>query len=227
MPRPPRIGICVYCGTRGVVTSDHVPPKCLFPPVTRVNLITVDACSVCHDEFKLDDEYFRVTLAIRDDLPDGPEAQFLREQTKKTLRNPAAYGFGAAIRAATSKVERHSAGGIYLGKVTALKVDAVRVTRTAERIVRGLYGKFFRSPLPATYDVTVSLIDLQRDDTALRSPEVEDLFNILKEHGKHQSFGKVFDVWYVKTVDDPDSSFWLVRVHRAFGFFGYTMPSDT
>lgn len=121
MPRKPRTGICVYCGTQGHVTSDHVPPKCLFPPDARVNLVTVNACTACHDSYRLDDEYFRVTLSIRDDLPDGPAAQFLRDQTRKTLRNPAATAFRDAIRAATLSAPKHSPSGVYVGHATALR----------------------------------------------------------------------------------------------------------
>jgi hypothetical protein len=226
MPRKPRVGVCVYCGDRGPVTSDHVPPKCLFPPNTRVNLITVDACSVCHDSYKLDDEYFRVTLSIRDDLPDGPEAQFLRDQTRKTLRNPAAQAFRTAIGAATLMVPRHSQAGVYLGKSPALQVDASRVIRTAQRIVRGLYGKFFGSPLPRTYQLSVNLLDLQRDMSAIQTPEIRELLILLGQHGKHRAFGQVLDVWYAKTDDDAHSSLWVVRLHGAFGFLGFTVPSD-
>jgi hypothetical protein len=227
MPRKPRIGVCVYCGTPGSVTRDHVPPICLFPPDTRVNLITVDACNVCHDSYKLDDEYFRVTLSIRDDLADGSEAQYLRDQTSKTLRNPAAKAFRAAIRASTLTVKRHSTNGNYIGEATALRVDASRITRTAERMVRGMYGKFFGSPLPQTYELTVNLLDLQRDMSALQTPEMQELLTHLGQHGHHRVFGKVLDVWYAKTVDDAHSSVWVIRLHDTFGFLGFTVPRDT
>jgi hypothetical protein len=226
MPRKPRTGICVYCGTHGQVTRDHVPPKCLFPPDSRVNLITVDACPVCHDTYKLDDEYFRVTLSIRDDLPEGPDAQFIRDQTRKTLRDPAAQAIRDAIRAATVRVPRSGLSGTYMGDATALRIDASRVMGTAERIVRGLYGKLFGHPLPQTYDLTVSLLDLQRDMSALKSPEVQELLMLLGEHGKHLAFGQVLDVWYAKTDDDAHSSLWVVRLHGAFGFLGFTVPRE-
>jgi len=226
MPRKPRTGICVYCGTLGKVTSDHVPPKCLFPPETRVNLITVDACTTCHDSYKLDDEYFRVTLSIRDDLPEGPDAKFIRDQTRKTLRDPAAQAFRDAIRASTRRIPRHTPSGIYIGHATALRIDASRVTRTAERIVRGLYSKLFGTPLPQNYDLQVSLIDLQRDMSALRNPEVQELLVLLGEHGKHRAFGQVLDVWCANTDDDSHASLWVVRMHGAFGFLGYTLPRE-
>ncbi len=227
MPRKPRVGVCVYCGNAGRVTNDHVPPTCLFPLDSRVNLITVKACDVCHNSFKLDDEYFRVVLSIRDDLPDGPDAQFLRNQTRKTMRNPDAKTFQAAIRASTHRVTRSDPNGIYVGEVTAFRVDASRITRTAQRMVRGMYGKFFGSPLPQTYELTVSLLDLQRDMSPLQTPEVQEVITFLHQHGHHRAFGKVLDVWYAKTIDDANSSVWVIRLHGAFGFFGFTVPRDT
>lgn len=226
MPRKQHSGHCVYCGVHGLVTSDHVPPKCLFPPNARLNLITVNACVTCHAGFKLDDEYFRVALSIRADLPEGPEAVFLREQTKRTLRNPAARGFQAAIRAATTRISVHSDTGLYLGEATAIKLNPVRITKTAQRIVRGLYAKYFQRPLPDTHEVTVSILDFQRDNTVLESPETKEVLGLLGEYGTHRSFGATLDLWFLKGGDDLEFSVWWVNLHGAFGFLGFTVPSD-
>lgn len=224
MARIPRTGICVYCGAHGIVTSDHVPPKCLFPPETRVNLITVYACPTCHDSYKLDDEYFRVILSVRDDLPDGPEAQFLRDKTRKTLNKTGAFAFRKAIEKSIIKIDRHSSDGI--SKITALKIEPLRIKRTANRIVRGLYGNFFGLPLPKSHELSVSLFDFQRDMSALNSPEVQELLGFLYHHGNNRSFGKVLDVWYAKANDDAYSSVWFLRVHSAFGLIGFTVPGN-
>jgi hypothetical protein len=214
----------VYCANEGAVTADHVPPRCLFPPSTRLNLITVKACPACHAEFKLDDEYLRVVLSVRADLPDCPESDFLREQTQRALRAPKATGFRAAIRASLTKVAMHSSGGIYLGHAPAFRVDASRIASTAERIVKGLYASYFKRVLPSTHEVSVSLIDLQRDASAIQNPEVQELFSLLGKNGTHRAFGRILQVWYAKTDDDQDSSFWLVRLHGAFVFLGFTLP---
>lgn len=224
MVRSSRAGTCVYCGAYGIVTSDHVPPKCLFPPETRVNLITVHACQTCHESYKLDDEYFRVILSFRDDLPDGPEAQFLRDQTQKTLNKPAALAFRYAIERSIIKIDRQSPDGI--SQVAALKIDPLRIKRTANRIVRGLYGNFFGLPLPKSYELSVSLFDFQKDMSALNSAEVQELLGLLYQHGNNLSFGKVFDIWYAKTDDDAYSSLWFLRVHGAFGLIGFTVPDN-
>ena len=37
---------CVYCGSTGPLTDDHVPPKVIFTEPRSSNLITVPACAI-------------------------------------------------------------------------------------------------------------------------------------------------------------------------------------
>jgi hypothetical protein len=208
------------------VTSDHVPPKCLFPPETRVNLVTVEACAPCHESFKLDDEYFLVALSVRADLPDSPGTEFLRAKTKRTLRNPSAKHFSAAIRKATTQIPIHSEGGIYLGEATALKLQPRRIIATAERIIKGLYAEHFARVLPSSHEVIIELLDLQKDNSALQRPEIKELLVSLGEHGTHQRFGNILELWFAGINDDADSSYWFVQLHGAFGFLAFTLPRD-
>lgn len=226
MPRKQRIGVCVYCRCLTSITSDHVPPKCLFPPHERVNLTTVNACPSCHDTFKLDDEYFRVTLAIRDDLPPNPASQFLRDQTRKTLRDIKSNGLRTLIGRAAVKVPVRSDAGELIGERIGLVVDTERIERTANRIIRGLYSKYFNFPLPSTHDVQVHLLDMQPDASALESPEMQDVLAALKVSGKNLQFGNVMNISFARTYDDVHSSVWWVRLHGAFHFFGLTTPRD-
>ena len=226
MPRKQRIGTCVYCAEAGPVTSDHVPPKCLFPPDVRVNLMTVAACTSCHDSFKLDDEYFRLVLAIRRDLPDVPSSSFLREQTMRSLRNPEAVGLRASVRAATSRRSVQSKEGIYLGQVLALKVDAARIIRTADRIIRGMFAKLNGMVLPTSHEAAAVLLDLQKNDSALLHPDFQEALTFLGSNGTHKVYGNVLDVWAARVEDDEYSSMWFVRLHGAFAFIGYTYPKD-
>ena len=226
MPRRTRTGQCVYCAARGVVTSDHVPPKAFFPPKRRVNLLTVNACPTCHDGFKLDDEYFRVAISIRDDLPHGPDAQFLRDQTKKTLRDPAASRFRASILRATTRVPTHTPAGLYLGHRVGLVVDGERLQRSARRIIKALFAKRFNRVVPQTHQVDVSLFDLQRDQSAILHPDVQEILGILYANGSHSNIGEVFEYWYGATDDELDTSVWFCRLHTAFEFVGWTTPRD-
>jgi len=226
MPRKARVGECVYCGAVGEVTRDHVPPKCLFPPSDRVNLVTVRACYTCNAGFKLDDEYFRVLLAMRADLPEGEGAEFLRDQTNRALRHPSAKQFRDSILAATRAIPIHTQAGVYLGHTPALKLDAARIRSTADRIVRGLYSKYIGWRLPDSHAVSVNPLDFQRNNSAIESPEVRELADTIWSQGAHKSFGNTLDLRFMQAGEDPSSSLWLVRLHGVFQFLGFTLPKD-
>ncbi|MBS0587581.1 MAG: hypothetical protein JSS37_06395 [Proteobacteria bacterium] len=174
----------------------------------------------------MDDEYFRVTLAVRDDLPDVLDSRFLREQTRKMLRDPKSMGFRAAIGKATFLVPSVSKTGERIGERVGLKVDAYRVERTAKRMIRGLYSKYFQTILPVTHDVIASLLDMQRDTSAFLSTETQELLVLLREQGTHQSFGNVLEITYAKADGDEHASFWWVKLHGTFNFFGFTLPRE-
>jgi len=50
---------CYLCGSSGVLTREHVPPKSLFPRPRPSNLSTVPCCNKCNNSASKDDEYFR------------------------------------------------------------------------------------------------------------------------------------------------------------------------
>ena len=188
--------------------------------------MTVSACSKCHDSFKLDDEYFLLTLSMRGDLPDRAESTFLKEKTQRTLRDPRATAFRTALQAAVKRVPVRVPGSTDVIETTLLRIDGVRIQRTANRIVRGLHAKYFGKVLPATHELTVHLFDFQRDNSAVQHPQVKELFSLLKQHGTNHKFGPVLDVWYASAEDDGDSCFWAVCLHGAFELVAFTIPND-
>lgn len=62
--RKPITGICALCGLSGIVTREHVPPKCIFVKPRPQNTITVPVCEKCNHSYHLDDEYFRVLVSV-------------------------------------------------------------------------------------------------------------------------------------------------------------------
>ncbi len=58
--------ICAYCGGKAT-TVDHVVPRKLYPPskvVSRVQRITVPACSRCNNGWADDEPHFRTILLL-------------------------------------------------------------------------------------------------------------------------------------------------------------------
>lgn len=142
------------------------------------------------------------------------------------MRSAEARGLRRSIRAATSNRPIHISGGIHVGHAQSLKVEVARIIRTSDRIIRGLFPKLLGSILPKNYEASAVLFDLQKDDSALLHQDVQEALEILVNHGVHKKFGDVVDIYALHTDDDPYSSMWLVRLHKVFGFIGYTNPRD-
>lgn len=57
-------GTCAVCGRDAVLTRDHIPPQGLFLDPKPDNLIVVGTCATCNNSTRLDDEYFRLMVAV-------------------------------------------------------------------------------------------------------------------------------------------------------------------
>ena len=122
-----RIGECIYCGAIGCVTGDHVPPKNLFPPPRPNNLIVVPSCLPCNQSASLDDEYFRLTLSLRDDTRDHPAVGLLLPSVRRSLANPRKAKFTRAFRRGITRADIETPAGIFLGQGPAYQVDLRRL----------------------------------------------------------------------------------------------------
>jgi hypothetical protein len=54
---------CYLCGATDNLTSDHIPPKVLFPQPRPNDLITTEACKDCNEGFSKDDALLAVWLS--------------------------------------------------------------------------------------------------------------------------------------------------------------------
>src|SRR5450432_1906735 len=94
--RSQKTGQCIYCGSRGPVTDDHVPPRSFYPKNPPKNLITVPCCSVCNGEFAKNDDYVRLVLTTtegamgnpaRDELVPAVKRFAERQESKRILKS--------------------------------------------------------------------------------------------------------------------------------------------
>jgi hypothetical protein len=224
MQESKRTGTCAYCGVMGCVTSDHVPPKCLFATNSRVNLITVPACHACNSSFKLDDEYFRMVISLRADLPEGSAADFLRDATRRSLLKPQAALLKASLSRSLTRIAINSSDGAQLGELPVMRVDYKRINATASRIVRGLFVHMFQQPLPSTHFVEVKCEDLQKDDSAIEDPQIKEVIAILGQSGVRHESNDTIEAWAKLADDDLYSSFWHFKILKTIKFFAFTLP---
>ncbi len=93
-------------------------------------------------------------------------------------------------------------------------------------MIRGMFPKLLGAVLPKEYEATALLLDLQKDDSALLDPDVQALLERLVSDGIHKTYGDVLDVYALHDDDDRYCSMWLVRLHGAFVFVGFTAPRN-
>ncbi|MBC7818057.1 MAG: hypothetical protein IAG10_14300 [Planctomycetaceae bacterium] len=138
-----RIGVCTFCGTQGPVSDDHIPPKNLFPKPRPSNLITVDACERCNEGFHLEDEYFRVVMALHRDLIGTSEMDRLRPTVLRGLQRSDAPALKRAIEATFETIPLYDADGNVVGEDDVFSAELNRLNSVVIKTTAGLYFKVF------------------------------------------------------------------------------------
>lgn len=218
---------CVYCAATGQLTRDHIPPRGLFATPPRGGFLTVPACRRCNETASKDDEYFRTTLAMREDVFDDPAIQGLMPTIARSFENPRAPGMRRAIAKSSLIVDAFSKGGIYLGKKPAMRVDLNRLNRVASRIVKALFYHFHDdTKLPSNYRAHAHQIDSFK---AMPNEEADRCLATCQqvlENSPLYLFGEwVMACWWLPTDLDPLSTIWILVFFRRVLFIGMTTPA--
>ncbi len=216
----------MYCGRVGKVTRDHIPPECLFP-IPRPKLITVPSCRSCNEGASKDDEYFRLTVALRDDVWDNPSVQNILPSVMRSLKNPKKMAFRRSFLRGIHEENIRSPAGLHLGKRGAYDVDLKRLDRVSARIVKGLYYREYGHRLPDGFVVVAysedGLRDLDEPTLAhLRTSLLEPLLaNPPSEIGR-----QIFEYRKADCPESPGISAWLLTFYEKVSFVAWTMPLD-
>ncbi len=166
--RSSKKGICAYCGSSGILTKDHVPPKNLFPAPRPSNLVSVPACKTCHGNTSKDDEYFRLKISMRDGIGSNPAARATWSRAFYSLSRSQATGLRTRFLSDLRYVNLKTPSGLYVGRRLGYDVDMNRIRSVVGRIVRGLYFAESGKPLGLNNEVRV----YTDEDLAEQSVEV-------------------------------------------------------
>jgi len=206
------------------MTKDHIPPQELFPS-PRPNLVTVPACPRCHRGTSKDDEYFRLKLLLRHDVGDHPKARQNWDAIFRSLLRPEAPGLRRLFFGDFQRVPLRTPGGGSLGHATGYDVDLVRIRRTVERFIRGLYFAERATPLGSNNEVRVYLDeDLQEEDPSALESLTNTILRPLAARMRVAIGGDVFHYWFYVAEQNPAFSAWLLRFYSCVSFLGLTGP---
>ena len=118
-------------------------------------------------------------------------------------------------------VEVHSPGGLYLANSFEFALDTSRLIRTVNRMIRGLYFDFTRTPLPLG-DYTRSVLFSEYVEKHKGEPGAVEFIQFIPQLQGRVVGKDAFEVRYFVFDRDQHSSFWYLEFYRRFAFVGVT-----
>lgn len=204
---------CIYCGTDGDITVDHVPPKLLLEQPYPENLITVPACFPCNQSFQKDDEYLRTMLCVDVRASRNTAAQSNLPAVLRSLQRPNARGFMEYLASQSSVSAILDQHGAPMGQV--MELDNARTNRAGQRFIRALYFSEMGTTLPQRTSIRVGAkMDLRATD-----PDTITIARALKTlpDWRNGNVGTAFS--YVGAIG-PEFSFWFMLLYDIFFWLG-------
>ncbi len=214
---------CVYCGSRGPLSRDHIPPRCVFADPLPADLITVPSCDSCNQSFSKDDGDFRTMLAMEIKASEHPEAEKLQDKIVRSLKRPEKRGFTRSLFEKSRLVDLFTQSGIYVGKSQTYEADSKRLNKVAERIILGLFWHHVGRRLPDDYIPGASIYcgaGISPDRFHSATKRLADF----ALSGEEKTIGRgTFTYWHRFADDDPCGSVWLLRFYEVTWFLGCIM----
>jgi hypothetical protein len=202
------VGECVYCGEQRELTSDHVPPKCLFSK-PRPALITVPSCEPCNRAYGKEDEYFRIAITTGIDRDKFPKEN------------------AGSVKAITNLARRESLGFAHFflegwdRQSGSMTFKRERIEIVISRIARGLFfhHKAVRIPL------TVGFACCEITESTKTHAEGRERINRLGENLTAIGQGVFRYAFEPFEPPDPFGTVWLMRFYDLRTFFCVTASS--
>ena len=214
---------CAYCDTGdGNETDDHVPPKGLFPKPRPDNLITVPSCTECNTGDSKDDEYFKLTMAVRGEANDKTPAKTVIESVIRGLEREQAAGYAKVVAASMEKQDVTTPGGIYLGPRVVMTAELERLLVVVERTVRGLFFNEKSNCIPDSHDVSVFPLDTKTIDD---NPPLRTLIAWISKTGFTTIGESTFSFSRVYADGDDTMSFWVLEFYETACFGALITPT--
>jgi hypothetical protein len=215
---------CAYCGSVVAVTKDHIPPKGIFSPPRPNNLISVPACFKCHGaETAKDDEYFRLSLQVRMEVSEHPDAIKLRPALLRSLQMPEKVGMLKSFLRSIVPCELTTPSGVFIKNHFAHQADTGRLNKVVSRIVRGLFYHHKGHIVPRGYDVLTCSKEHFDKSEALKRLWTETVIAPLLAQPCVTIGNGVFSYRFGFDSKDPDATYWILTFYENSSFLGTTI----
>lgn len=216
-------GICYLCGKEGIMTDDHVPPRCLAPNTNNSIFYHLPACETCNKALTVQEGRFRdyVVAYAKDGIPEA-EAAF-----EKMLSN---FGRGTGERGGLPnqdyfrlynnviQKEGYTPGGIYIGPVIGIKPpEDLDYRSVLIKIARGLHYYHSREIIPTNYDMYAGFVVSNEEYHA----------GYIRQLNISGIMGDFFAYRGTWAKDEPKSGIWYMTFNRSItGMAGFRKPKE-
>ena len=213
-----REGVCVYCGKRKPVTTEHVVARAFFPKPKPSNLITVDACYDCNNTKSKQDLYVRDILLLDMSSSQNVKATSLRDgefiRSVESNRSEMA----RVVMSDARPQPLLTPLGDYLGHVFAVPIERERWDRYFGLMVRGLWYHLRKELIPD---------DCKFDVYAMDRFYVQPAWEEMAALGAELCVitPEVFASLYLIDPDYPFLSRWLLLFYGTTIVEVYTIPN--
>lgn len=204
MSPPKAKQMCVLCGVREATTSDHVPPKAIFPKPRPNDLITVPSCFDCNNTGSPYDEEFRVFLSLQLGMETPTTRRLWKDEALRTIHHNRR--LRQHLIEKSWDVSLRTPAGIYLGKRRVVTMAVRPHNSVLNRTVRGLYFHHYGEILGRRVSCKVTPL------TGL-SKEFSSIVDLMT----FSSIG-VDALWYRhgRAAESPRDSLWVLLFYQRY-----------
>jgi len=211
---------CAICGAVGATTSDHLPPKNLFPKPRPNDLITVPSCLRCNIGGSQHDEEFRVFLSLQLGMENETTKKLWKEGALRTLNHNGR--LRNHLISNSWQVDHRTPAGISLGKRRAVAVPVHAHNAVINRIIRGLYFHHYGVILGSRVSCKVMPLENNNIPNNIAN-ELAPIFEIM-------AFASIangaFCYRYGKADESPFHSLWLLMFYQRYLVLVETRPKS-
>jgi hypothetical protein len=211
--------LCAICGFRNATTSDHVPPKGIFPKPRPGDLITVPSCFHCNNSGSKQDEEFRVFLSLQLGMETRATRGLWKDGALRSLQHN--QRLRTHIINNSRWVDVTTPSGIRLRKQRAVFMPARAHNAVLDRTVRGLYFHHFGDILGQQVSCRVS--QMTGLPKKIESAEIDQM---LQSMAIASIGGNSFVYRYARAADSPLNSLWLLRFYERYLVRVETRPAS-
>lgn len=209
---------CYMCEDQAT-SSEHVPPKCLFPEQRdlpdgvdlRKQLITVPSCDEHNSKKSTDDEYLLYCLVMS--IPSNEVAgnHFFRKVMRAIERNPSLI---KKYLSNTQNVHVENIETKELSKSIALQIDGERFDKALEQLSRAIYFHHFGKKhngeigIHPNFLLTMTGEYKKTNDSIAKMDKISEVL-----FSKEPSYGENPDVFRYCAVDKGDGENKYLRLY--------------